>query len=296
MSVVTLNQAPPHTRKPDWFKVPIPGGTGYNYMRALMGRQKLHSICESGRCPNIAECWAAGTASFMILGDICTRKCKYCRVKTGLPTEYDEAEPRRLATAIAELKLKYVVITSVTRDDLDDGGAAIFGQCVELLQAQGVRVELLTPDFRWRWEILDGLLATKPEVLGHNIETVRAFYKRIRRGGDYTKTLEFLQRVADYHGVISKTAFMVGIGESWLDIEELLIDLRKSGVERLAVGQYLQPTKKHWPVARYYRPSEFEQIKKMAYDMGFGYIEAGPLVRSSYHAEKAGAPSKVESL
>ncbi len=274
-------------RKPDWFKVRVPSGAKLKAVSQILQAHRMHSICVEGLCPNRDECWNAGTATFLILGDTCTRHCKYCNVKTGKPPEYDLDEPKRLRDAVKELKLDYVVVTSVTRDDLPDGGAAMYAETIGLLREIGVKVEVLIPDFKYNWTDLQTVINAKPDVLGHNIEVVKELYKQVRPGGDYDQSLELLARVGESGKTVSKTAFMVGVGETIEQIWALLADLHRANVQRLAVGQYLRPTKENWEVAKYYTPAEFGEIKQKALEMGFEHVESGPLVRSSYHAEKA---------
>ncbi|MBN1684599.1 MAG: lipoyl synthase [Gammaproteobacteria bacterium] len=272
-------------RKPPWLRVPLPNSEAFKHVKRLLKQYQLHSVCQEAKCPNITECFHSGTATFLILGDICTRNCRYCNVKHGKPLTLDQDEPARLVEAVKALGLKYVVITSVTRDDLSDGGATIFAECIQRLHKEipGARVEVLIPDFRGNWQALDSVLCAKPEVLNHNIEVVKDLFPQIRPQGDYEISLELLKR-ARQAGLVTKSGFMIGVGESWDQILEVMQDLRKVNCQRLTIGQYLQPTKEHWLLERYYTPEEFDQLKKIAYDMGFVFVESGPLVRSSYHA------------
>jgi len=235
----------------------------------------------------MTECFHSGTATFLILGDICTRNCRYCNIRSGIPRGIDEEEPEHLAEAVRELNLQYIVITSVTRDDLPDGGAGIFARCVNLLHCENpdCKVEVLIPDFQGNRDALELIIEAQPDVINHNMEVVRPLFKKIRPQGDYDISLEVLRRIHDYEGnVISKSGFMIGLGEKWEDIPELINDLADVHCERLTIGQYLQPTRNHWPVHKYYHPDKFAELKQIAYQMGFTSVESGPLVRSSYHA------------
>jgi lipoic acid synthetase len=275
-------------RKPDWLKVRIPGGGPYKKVDGVLKGRGLRSICREARCPNIAECFRDGTATFLILGDVCTRACRYCHVAHGVPGVPDPDEPGRLVEAVRELGLNYVVITSVARDDLADGGAACFAECITAVRNQipGCGVEVLVPDFRGDPQALDIVMAARPDVINHNLEVVPSFFKVLRPQGDYGTSLELLRRIHDEGPVtvVSKSGFMVGFGESHKDILDLMADLARVRCERLTIGQYQQPTRDHWPVRKYYHPEEFEALRETAEAMGFLHIHAGPLVRSSYHA------------
>ena len=275
-------------RKPEWLKVKLPASREFNHVKGILSHFHLHSICQEAHCPNMTECFHSGTATFLILGNICTRNCRYCNVQHGTPEDVNESEPERLARAVKELGLQYIVITSVTRDDLPDGGADIFARCVKKLyrEVPGCRVEVLIPDLQGNWDALGCVIDARPHVINHNVEVVPALFRDIRPQGDYHVSLELLRR-AHQHGeenIITKSGFMVGFGEDWGDILALLHDLASVYCERVTVGQYQQPTRDHWPVMKYYHPDEFEVIKGMAYEMGLKHVEAGPLVRSSYHA------------
>jgi len=286
--------------KPPWLKVRAPGSPGYLRLKSLMRERSLHTVCEEARCPNIGECWHHGTATFMILGDVCTRACGYCAVAHGKPATLDLDEPSRLADAAAALDLKYVVITSVDRDDLPDGGAAIFAACIREIRAAvpDCRVEVLIPDFQGAAAPLHAVLDAGPDVLNHNTETVPRLYRVARSGGRYSRTLELLDRSRRYAPAIpTKSGLMVGLGEERDELVATLRDLRDVGCRILTIGQYLRPTDAHLPMARYYHPDEFGELKQIALDLGFGHVESGPLVRSSYHAHeqadsffKGGAP------
>jgi lipoic acid synthetase len=260
---------------------------------------KLNTVCEDAHCPNIGECWHHGTATFMILGDICTRACTYCAVSHGKPTELDVAEPSRVAEAVAQMRLQYAVITSVDRDDLADGGAFIFAETIRLTRERmpACRIEVLIPDFRGVESSLRAVLDAGPDVLNHNTETVPRLYRNVRSGGKYTRTLELLDRARSYAPQIAtKTGIMVGLGEEPDEILAVFDDLRRVGVSILTIGQYLRPSSTHAPMTRYYHPDEFADLKRVALDKGFVHVESGPLVRSSYHAhEQADAYAKVAS-
>ena len=275
-------------RKPEWLKVRLPSSQEFKHVKGILSNLNLHSICQEAHCPNVTECFNSGTATFLILGNICTRNCLYCNVQHGKPEGIDKYEPERLARAVKELGLKYIVVTSVTRDDLPDGGAEIFARCVERLYqvVPGCKVEVLIPDLRGNWDALRCVIDSSPHVINHNLEVVPALFGDLRPQGDYLISLELLERVHQYNEnkIITKSGFMVGFGEGWGDILGLLHDLASVNCERITIGQYQQPTRDHWPVIKYYHPDEFELIKRMAYEMGLKHVEAGPLVRSSYHA------------
>ncbi len=275
--------------KPAWLKVRAPGSPNYLRLKSLMKEARLNTVCEEARCPNIGECWHHGTATFMILGDVCTRACGYCAVPHGMPSEVDVAEPARLAEAVRTLGLRYVVITSVDRDDLADGGAWIFAETIRRVRvaAPDCRVEVLIPDFQGIESSLRTVLEAGPDVLNHNTETVPRLYRLARPGGRYRRTLELLDRARTIApGIPTKTGLILGLGEEWDEIVETLGDLRKVGVEILTIGQYLRPTESHLKMVRYYHPDEFAELKRIALDLGFGHVESGPLVRSSYHAHE----------
>lgn len=276
-------------RKPEWLKVRLPNSSDFRRVQGVLSDHRLHSVCQEARCPNITECFQSGTATFLILGNTCTRKCLYCNVRHGEPEKQDENEPERLVLAVKELKLNYIVITSVTRDDLPDGGAEIFARCVDMLRKDvpGCKVEVLIPDLMGNRQALEKIIDAGPHVINHNMEVVPSLFPALRPQGDYDRSLELLGRVSQYkHHISTKSGFMVGFGEGWDDILRLIHDLASVHCERLTVGQYLQPTQHHWPVARYYEPDEFEVIKGMALEMGLKHVESGPLVRSSYRAAR----------
>jgi lipoic acid synthetase len=284
--------------KPAWLKVRAPGSPSYLQLKGLMRELNLHTVCEDARCPNIGECWNHGTATFMILGDVCTRACAYCAVAHGRPSAVDAGEPVRVAEAIRALNLGYVVVTSVDRDDLPDGGASIFADTIRETRARlpECRVEVLIPDFQGDEQALQTVLDAGPDVLNHNTETVPRLYKMARSGGRYARTLELLDRSRRYAPAIpTKTGLMVGLGEEHDEIVATFRDLREVGCEILTIGQYLRPSLRHAPIARYYHPDEFSALKQTALGLGFVHVESGPLVRSSYHAhETADAYEKVQ--
>jgi len=286
-AIASASHAPPRLPKPEWLKVRAPGSPGYLRLKGLMRELKLHTVCEEAQCPNIGECWSHGTATFMILGDVCTRACSYCAVSHGRPADVDTAEPARVADAIGALDLNYVVITSVDRDDLDDGGASIFAETIRETRARlpHCRLEVLIPDFQGSEAALRTVLDARPDILNHNTETVPRLYRMARSGGRYARTLELLDRSRTYAPDIpTKTGVMVGLGETHDELVATLEDLRKVGCGILTVGQYLRPSPAHAPMARYYHPDEFASLKRIALDLGFVHVESGPLVRSSYHA------------
>jgi lipoyl synthase len=281
--------APPITgRRPEWLKVPLSHGPHFKELKRLMREQNLHTICEEAACPNIGECWGEfRTASFLLLGDTCTRNCGFCDVKTGRPGQVDWGEPERLAQAVARLNLRHVVVTSVTRDDLDDGGAAIFAATIRQLKRRdaSLGVEVLIPDFQGNWNALATVMAAGPDILNHNLESVPRLYRRVRPKAIYTQSLELLKRAKELSPrTPTKSGLMVGLGETRDELLGVFADLRASNVDVLTVGQYLRPTLRHLPVERHVRPEEFEDLKQVARGMGFRHVESGPMVRSSYHA------------
>jgi lipoic acid synthetase len=287
--VIPLTAVRPRAPKPEWLKVRAPGSPSYLRLKVLMRDLDLHTVCEEARCPNIGECWSHGTATFMILGDVCTRSCSYCAVAHGRPGAVDPVEPDRVANAIHTLGLKYVVITSVDRDDLPDGGASVFAGVIRETRARmpECRIEVLIPDFQGNEPALRAVLDAHPNVLNHNTETVPRLYRMARSGGRYSRTLELLERSRRYAPDIpTKTGLMVGLGEERGELIQTFQDLRGVGCEILTIGQYLRPTEGHAEMARYYRPDEFQELKAAALDLGFVQVESGPLVRSSYHAQE----------
>jgi len=275
--------------RPDWLKVKLPGGESYNRLKSLVRERNLHTVCQDARCPNIGECWGKGTATFLILGEICTRACGFCAVKTGLPPEYDCGEPERIAAAIRKMELKYAVITSVDRDDLDDGGARIFAETIRRTKTvcPEIRVEVLIPDFRGKDEALRTVVEAGPDVLGHNVETVPRLYRSVRPGSRYRRSLDVLLHAKEMApDIFTKSSLMLGLGENRAEILGVLNDLRGAGVDIVTLGQYLQPTRDNLPVEKFYTPKEFDAYRDYAYSIGFRSVASGPLVRSSYHAEK----------
>jgi lipoyl synthase len=274
-------------KKPDWLKVKLPTGHTYSHVREVVTEHRLHTICQSGNCPNMGECWGAGTATFMILGNICTRSCGFCSVATGKPEAVDPFEPLRVAKSVKLMGVKHCVVTCVDRDDLEDGGAEIWVQTIRKIRElnPGTTMETLIGDFQGRWNNLQQVLDEKPEVLSHNLETVRRLTKHVRVQAKYDRSLEVLSH-ANASGLRVKSGIMLGLGETKEEILESMNDLLHAGVHILTLGQYLQPTKEHLPVADYIHPEFFAELKQVGLQMGFRYIESGPLVRSSYHAEK----------
>jgi lipoic acid synthetase len=276
-------------RLPPWLKVRFPAGERYQHIKGLLRRQGLHTVCEEAHCPNIGECFNAGTATFMILGDVCTRNCGFCAVASGRPEGVDDREPLRLARAARLLGLDYVVITSVTRDDLPDGGAGIFAACVRAIHDDSprCRVEVLVPDFLGDWRALAAVVDAGPFVLNHNVETVPRLYPRVRPKARYRRSLDLLAKVKELDPtMLTKSGLMVGLGESEAEVLAVMADLRAVGCDLLTIGQYLRPSQKHLPVERFYPPEEFERFVDRGRELGFGHVEAGPLVRSSYHAHR----------
>ena len=276
-------------RKPEWLKVRFPGRPNYLRLKGLMRRKRLHTVCEEAHCPNIGECWEAGTATLMILGDTCTRACGFCAVKTGRPLSLDVGEPLRVAQAVRHMGLAHAVVTSVNRDDQPDGGAAIFAATIRWIRrlSPGASVEVLIPDFRGNWDALATVMEQRPETLNHNTETVPRLYRRVRPTARYERSLELLRRAKEMNRQgITKTSVMVGLGETKHELLLVMADLVEVGCDVLTVGQYLRPSARRLPVARYCRPEEFEELAEAGRRLGFRHVEAGPLVRSSYHAER----------
>jgi lipoic acid synthetase len=279
----------PKQPKPSWLKVKAPGSGNYQRLKTLMRTLNLHTVCEEANCPNIGECWSYGTATFMILGDTCTRSCGYCNVLHGAPKAPDPHEPANVASAIHAMELDYVVITSVDRDDLGDGGASHFARTIEETRARHsrCRVEVLIPDFKGDEQALHTVLDARPDVLNHNIETVPRLYRSARPGGRYERALQLLDRSRRYASRIpTKSGLMVGLGEEFDEVVATLRDLREAGCQIVTIGQYLRPSLANLPMSRYYTPDEFAELKQIGIDLGFGHVESGPLVRSSYHAHE----------
>lgn len=276
-----------HARKPSWLKMKMPAGPGFGRLKNLVHSHRLHTVCQSARCPNMGECWNAGTATLMILGDVCTRSCGFCNIATGRPPTLDLEEPARVGDAVRIMNLGHVVITSVNRDELPDGGAEVWAETIRQirLQSPGTSVEVLIPDFCGDWNALQVVLDEKPDILNHNIESVPRLYKRVRPQAKYRRSLELLQ-IAKQQGFITKTGMMLGLGEEEHEIEAVIDDLVAIGCDILTLGQYLQPSHKHLPVERWVHPDEFALWKERGEARGIRHVESGPLVRSSYHAEK----------
>jgi lipoic acid synthetase len=288
-SLPLLESSPRASAKPPWLKVRAPGGPKYIRLKALMREWNLHSVCEEAHCPNIGECWEDLTATFMILGDICTRNCGYCAVTHGRPAWEDREEPERVGRAVRELGLEHVVITSVNRDDLADGGAGAFAATVRAIrrEAPACRVELLVPDFQGNATAVDAVIAAGPDVLNHNTETVPRLYKLARHGGRYERTLELFRRARrTAPALVTKSGIILGLGEERDELLATMRDLREADVNVLTLGQYLRPSARHLPVARYYHPDEFRELAEAGRALGFAHVESGPLVRSSYHAKR----------
>ncbi len=278
--------------RPPWLKVRFPAGPGYDQIQSLMRAKELHTVCEEARCPNIGDCWSRGTATFMILGDTCTRSCGFCAVKTGRPGAVDHGEPARVALAIQQMGLRHAVITSVNRDELPDGGASVFAETIRLSRrlSPGTTIEVLIPDFKGDVAALRTVLDAAPEILNHNTETVPRLYRVVRPQAEYSRTLELLRRAGDIAPASrTKSGVMVGLGESRDELLSVFRDLAGTGVQILTIGQYLRPSLAHLPVVRYWHPDEFAGLKLEAQSMGFAHVESGPLVRSSYHAEEQAA-------
>ncbi|GIV30716.1 MAG: lipoyl synthase [Saprospiraceae bacterium] len=282
-----VGQPTPHRRKPDWLRVKLPIGEKYRHVRQLVDTYKLHTICQSGNCPNMGECWGAGTATFMILGNTCTRSCSFCAVKTGRPPEYDEDEPRRVAEAIRLMQVKHAVITSVNRDELPDRGAEIWYQTVRLTKelCPQTTIETLIPDVKGTWWALERMISAGQEVVSHNMETVERLYRKVRPQAKYWRSLEQIKRIKEF-GKRTKSGIMVGLGETEEEVFKTMDDLLEHGCDVLTIGQYLQPTRMHLEVAEYVHPDKFAMYKEVGLAKGFKFVESGPLVRSSYHAER----------
>ncbi len=281
------SDAPTYGRKPSWLKMKMPGGERYSRLSKLVSEQNLHTVCQSAKCPNMGECWSAGTATLMILGDVCTRSCGFCHIATGKPPTLDLDEPKRVGYAVAQMQLGHAVITSVNRDELPDGGAQIWAETIQEIRAQspGTSIEVLIPDFCGDWNALQKVLDAKPDILNHNIESVPRMYKVVRPQAKYHRSLKLLQ-IAKDQGFTTKTGMMLGIGEAVDEIDNVIDDLVSIGCDILTLGQYLQPTAKHLPVDRWVHPDEFAAWKIKGEARGLRHVESGPLVRSSYHAEK----------
>ncbi len=287
MSDVLLKEGAERVRKPDWLRVKLPTGENFRKVASIVSEHKLHTICQSGNCPNMGECWGAGTATFMILGNVCTRSCGFCNVATGRPDAVDPFEPARVARSVELMGVKHCVITSVDRDDLKDGGSDIWARTIRAIRRRtpATTMETLIPDFQGKWENLAVVTEAAPDILSHNLETVRRLTKEVRIQAKYDRSLEVLMR-AKRAGLRSKSGIKLGLGETDQEVEESMDDLRSVGVDILTLGQYLQPTKKHLEVAEFIHPDRFARFKEVGMAKGFRFVESGPLVRSSYHAEK----------
>ncbi len=279
--------------KPPWLKVKLPSGENYRFVRNVIDENRLHTVCESAHCPNMGECWGAGTATLMLLGNICTRSCGFCAVLTGRPTELDWEEPERVARAVELMKLQHCVLTSVNRDELKDGGAEIWARTIRAIKTRcpGTTIEVLLPDFKGNWDALYRVLEEKPDVVSHNMETVPRLYRQVRPQAKYERSLEFIRRTKEA-GLRTKSGAMLGLGETHEEILELMRDLLEHGCDVLTLGQYLQPTPQHLPVQRFVSPEEFAMYREIGLKMGFDYVESGPLVRSSYHSERHVKPRR----
>jgi lipoic acid synthetase len=287
-SLNVIDSPAPRLRRPDWLRVKLPTGEGYLRLKSLVDTYKLHTVCEEARCPNIGECWASGTATIMILGDTCTRSCGFCAVKTGRPTELDLAEPKRVGEMVKMMNLRHTVITSVNRDELHDGGASIWAETIREIRKQHptTKIEVLIPDFQGDTEAMDTVFREHPDIMNHNTETVPRLYRIVRPQAKYQRTLDLLRRAKEHFNLVTKSGLMVGLGEKPEEVLEVMKDLRAVQCDILSIGQYLQPTKAHLPIARYVPLEEFELYRRVGLEMGFRNVESGPLVRSSYHAEE----------
>ncbi|MGQ9804527.1 MAG: lipoyl synthase [Chlorobiales bacterium] len=287
-SLNIIDSSTSRSPRPDWLRVKLPTGEGYLRLKSLVDTYKLHTVCEEARCPNIGECWASGTATIMILGDTCTRSCGFCAVKTGRPTELDLAEPKRVGQMVKLMNLRHTVITSVNRDELRDGGASIWAETIREIRKQHptTKIEVLIPDFQGDTDAMDTVFREHPDILNHNTETVPRLYRLVRPQAKYQRTLDLLHRAKEYFNLVTKSGVMVGLGETSEEVLQVMRDLRAVDCDIMSIGQYLQPTKAHLPIARYVSLEEFELYRCVGLEMGFRHVESGPLVRSSYHAEK----------
>lgn len=283
----SISVNPTQRKKPDWLRVKLPIGENYKHVRQLVDQHKLHTICESGNCPNMGECWGAGTATFMILGNVCTRSCGFCSVATGRPEAVDWDEPQRVAEAILLMKVKHAVITSVDRDELSDGGSIIWQNTIKAVKAlsPSTTLETLIPDFKGKKVDIDRIIEAAPEVVSHNIETVERLTRQVRVQAKYWRSMEVIRTLKE-GGMRTKSGIMLGLGEVKEEVVQTLQDLKDNGCDVVTIGQYLQPTKKHLPVVRFVHPDEFASYREIGYQLGLDYVESGPLVRSSYHSEK----------
>jgi lipoic acid synthetase len=287
---IDVGDSPPRPRRrPEWIKVRAPGGESYDFLKTLMRSKQLHTVCEEARCPNMGECWGSGTATFLMMGDICTRSCGFCDIKTGRPAPLDWLEPERVAQAVKAMKLRHVVITSVNRDERKDGGAPIFALVINRIREvqPGCSIEVLIPDFKGSEAALKIVMEARPEILNHNVETVPRLFKRVQPQDRYEWALATLGNAKRLEPeALTKSGIMLGLGEEWNEIVAVMGDLAERGVDILTIGQYLQPSNEHLPIMKYYRPEEFEALRRLGYEMGFKWVESGPLVRSSYRADQ----------
>ena len=286
------------SRKPDWLRAKLPSGSGYSAVRKMVDDNRLHTVCQSAQCPNMGECWSRGTATVMILGNICTRSCNFCAIQTGRPTELDLGEPARVADAVAKMNLRHCVITSVTRDELKDGGASVWAATIRAIRYRNpsTAIEVLTPDFKGKLDQVDTVLAAEPDIFNHNVETVERLQKPVRVQARYERSLKVLRHAAD-QGHVTKSGIMLGLGETKPEISRTLKDMRATGIKIVTLGQYLQPSSRHLPVDRWVTPEEFEDWKEFGQRIGFEFVESGPLVRSSYHAdEQSSAFTGIDEL
>jgi lipoic acid synthetase len=289
-------QAPRPLRRPEWIKVRAPTGETYEWLKGLMHSKELHTVCEEAHCPNIGECWGRGTATFLMMGDVCTRSCRFCDVKTGRPTPLDWAEPERVALAVRSMNLRHAVITSVNRDERKDGGAPIFAMVIRRIRElqPGCTVEVLTPDFKGNLDALKIVIDEQPDIFDHNVETVTRLFKQVQPQDHYEWAMTTLANAKKLNPKqITKSGIMVGLGETTEEVLETMLDFRAAGVDILTLGQYLQPTNEHAPIERYYMPEEFAEFKRAGLAMGFRWVESGPLVRSSYNAERQARELKI---
>jgi len=289
LNIAKSPSRPRPVRRPSWIKIPHKGGENFDFVRNQMRAKQLHTVCEEARCPNIGECWGNGTATFLIMGDVCTRSCGFCDVKTGRPLPLDWTEPERVAQTVRAMNLKHVVITSVNRDERKDGGAPIFALCIDRIRElqPDCSVEVLIPDFKGNEEALAIVLDSQPDILNHNVETVRRLFKKVQPQDRYEWALATLANAKRIRpGILTKSGIMVGLGESMAEVEQVMRDLVKLRVDILTIGQYLQPTRNHLPIERYYKPEEFNELRRFGLDIGFRWVESGPLVRSSYRADQ----------
>lgn len=286
------------SRKPDWLRAKLPSGSGYSAVRKMVDDNRLHTVCQSAQCPNMGECWSRGTATVMILGNICTRSCNFCAIQTGRPTELDLGEPARVADAVAKMNLRHCVITSVTRDELKDGGASVWAATIRAIRNRNpsTAIEVLTPDFKGKLDQVDTVLEAEPDIFNHNVETVERLQKPVRVQARYDRSLKVLRHAAD-QGHVTKSGIMLGLGETKPEIALTLEDMRATGIKIVTLGQYLQPSSRHLPVDRWVTPEEFEDWKEFGHRIGFDFVESGPLVRSSYHAdEQSSAFTGIDEL